>query len=191
MPLSAQGTQLLRQPTISDDAIVFVYANDLWKTSIDGGGAIRMTTNEGYESAPHFSDDGQWIAFSAQYGGNTDVYILSAGGGEPQRLTWHPGGDFVQGWTPDGKVLFRSGRDAYPTVTNRLYTVSTTGGLPTPINVPRAAYGEISADGKYAAYTPITGWDPEWRNYRGGQAMPIWIQNLETFGVKSSIYTTI
>ena len=176
----AQGTQLLRQPTISDDAIVFVYANDLWRTSINGGDAIRMTTNEGYESRPHFSVDGRWVAFSAQYGGNTDVYIMPSAGGEPQRLTWHPGGDFVQGWTPEGKVLFRSGRDAYPTVTNRIYEVAISGGLPTPINAPRAAYGEISADGKYAAYTPITGWDPEWRNYRGGQAMPIWIQDLKT-----------
>ncbi len=178
--LYAQGTQLLRQPTVSDSEIVFVYANDLWKTSLKGGEAVRLTSNEGYESLPHFSLDGKQIAFTAEYDGNVDVYVIPSGGGEPTRLTWHPGGDFVQGWTPDGQVLFRSGREGYPTQTNRFYSVSTKGGLPTPIAIPRAAFGEISPDGSHIAYVPITFWDPEWRNYRGGQAMPIWIVDMET-----------
>tara|TARA_R110002012_G_scaffold263456_1_gene446344 strand:+ start:187754 stop:191017 length:3264 start_codon:yes stop_codon:yes gene_type:complete len=176
----AQGTQLLRQPTASETEIVFVYANDLWKTSINGGQAIRLTSNEGYESSPHFSKDGKTIAFTAEYDGNVDVYTIPSEGGEPKRLTYHPDGDFVQGWTPDGEVLFRSGRDAQPTLTNKLYKVSVNGSFPVAIDIPRAAYGEISDDGKYIAYTPITSWDPEWRNYRGGQAMPIWIVNMET-----------
>lgn len=176
----AQGTQLLRQPTASETEIVFVYANDLWKTSINGGNAIRLTSNEGYESSPHFSKDGKTIAFTAEYDGNTDVYIIPSEGGEPKRLTYHPDGDFVQGWTPDGEVLFRSGREAQPTLTNKLYKVSVNGNFPVAIDIPRAAYGEISEDGKYIAYTPITSWDPEWRNYRGGQAMPIWIVNMQT-----------
>ncbi|MEL6672590.1 MAG: PDZ domain-containing protein [Bacteroidota bacterium] len=176
--LQAQGTQLLRQPTISESSVVFVYANDLWKASREGGDAIRLTSNEGQESLPHFSDDGKMIAFSAQYDGNTDVYVMPVEGGSPQRLTYHPGGDFVQGWTPDGKVLFRSGRTSRPTQTSRLYTVGMDGGLPEAIGVPRAAFGEISPNGRFVAYTPITSWDPEWRNYRGGQAMPIWIVNL-------------
>jgi tricorn protease len=178
--LFSQGTQLLREPTISDKHIVFVYANDLWKADRAGGDAIRLTSNEGYESLPHFSADEKWIAFSAEYDGNTDVYIIPAAGGSPKRLTWHPGGDFVQGWTPTGEVLFRSGRKGHPTQTNKFYSVSIKGGLPNEIKVPRAAYGEISPDGKYMAYVPITFWDPEWRNYRGGQAMPIWIINMKT-----------
>ena len=176
----AQGTQLLRQPTLSKTHVVFVYANDLWKAPLSGGTAIRLTSDIGYESLPHFSYNEKWIAFSAQYDGNTDVYVIPAEGGEPKRLTFHPGGDFVQGWTPDGKVLFRSGREGRPTQTNKFYTVSPKGGLPTSLGVPRAAYGEVSEDGKYVAYTPITGWDAEWRNYRGGQAMPIWIVDLKT-----------
>lgn len=178
--LAAQGTQLLRQPTVSATEIAFVYANDLWKVNRDGGQATRLTTDEGYESMPHFSADGKWIAFSAEYDGNTDVYVIPSTGGEARRLTWHPGRDFVQGWTPDGKVLFRSGRESHPTQTNKLYAVSTDGGLPKSIGLPRAAYGEISPDGKYVAYVPITSWDPEWRNYRGGQAMPIWIVDMAT-----------
>jgi tricorn protease len=177
---NGQGTQLLREPSVSETEIVFVYANDLWKTSIKGGDAIRLTSNEGYESNPHFSADGKYIAFTAEYGGNSDVYIIPSEGGEPKRLTWHPAGDFVQGWTPEGEVLFRSNRESKPTQTNKFYTVSATGGLPTALDIPRAAYGEISPDGAQIAYTPITSWDPEWRNYRGGQAMPIWIVDMQT-----------
>ena len=119
--ISAQGTRLLRQPTISSESIVFVYANDLWKVNREGGDAIRLTTNEGAESNPHFSNDEKWIAFSAQYDGNTDVYLIPAEGGSPKRLTWHPGADIVQGWTPDGKVMFRSGREARPTQTSKFF----------------------------------------------------------------------
>ncbi len=177
---TAQGTQLLREPAISSESIVFVYANDLWKVNRNGGDAIRLTTDEGEESLPHFSPDEQWIAFTGQYDGNTDVYVIPAEGGTPKRLTWHPGGDFVQGWTPEGEVVFRSSREGFPTQLNKLYKVSLDGGLPKALDIPRAAFGEISPDGKYIAYVPITFWDPEWRNYRGGQAMPIWIVDMKT-----------
>ncbi len=176
----AQGTMLLREPTLSDSHIVFVHANDLWKTSVDGGVAVRLTSNEGYESLPHFSQDGKWIAFTAEYDGNVDVYVIPSEGGEPKRLTFHPSGDFVQGWTPEGEIMFRSSRESHPTQTNKFYKVGMDGGLPQAIEIPRAAYGEISPDGDHIAYTPITSWDPEWRNYRGGQAMPIWIVDMKT-----------
>ncbi|TPV33268.1 protease [Paucihalobacter ruber] len=176
----SQGTQLLRQPTISNDEVVFVYANDLWKTSINGGNAIRLTSNDGYEQNPHFSPDGKWIAFTAEYDGNVDVYVMPSEGGEPKRLTYHPDGDYVQGWTPNGEILFRSGRDSKPTQTTKFYTVNPKGSFPKVIDLERAAYGDISEDGKYIAYTPIMSWDAEWRNYRGGQAMPIWIVDLKT-----------
>ncbi len=71
---TAQETRLLRQPTMSDSEIVFVYANDLWKSPLAGGKAVRLTSDEGLESYPHFSPDGSQVAFTAQYDGNTDVY---------------------------------------------------------------------------------------------------------------------
>jgi tricorn protease len=123
-------TKLLRQPTIHNNDVVFVYANDLWKASTNGGTAIRLTSDDGYESNPHFSNDGKWIAFTAQYDGNIDVFIISSEGGEPKRLTYHSAADFVQGWTPDGKILFRSNREGRPTQTNKFFTVSTQGELP-------------------------------------------------------------
>ncbi len=120
--LSAQGTMLLRQPTLNDQNIVFVYANDLWITNLTDNKTIRLTTSIGEETNPHFSPNGQWIAFTGQYDGNSDVYLLPASGGEPERLTWHPGYDKVEGWMPDGKsVIFASGRMGQPTKTSRLY----------------------------------------------------------------------
>ncbi len=176
----AQGTQLLREPTVSGSEVVFVYADDLWKTSSNGGDAIRLTSNEGSEFSPHFSPDGTLIAFTAEYDGNMDVYLIAAGGGEAKRLTFHPSNDIVQGWTPTGEVLFSSGREAVPTFTDRFYSVAVDGGFPTAIELSNAAFGEISPDGKHIAYVPLRAWDAEWRNYRGGQAVPIWILNTET-----------
>ena len=177
----AQGTQLLREPTISETSIVFVHANDLWTVNKNGGNAVRLTSNIGGESNPHFSPDGSMIAFTGQYDGNSDVFIIPAEGGSPTRLTWHTVDDVVTGWTPGGEVLFRSTRTSHPTQLNRIWKVSTEGGMPEVLPIPRAATGEMSPDGKYLAYNPITFWDPEWRNYRGGQAQPIWIVDLESF----------
>lgn len=179
--LFAQGTKLLREPALSQNHIVFVHANDLWKVDRNGGNAVRLTSNIGGETSPHFSPDGSMIAFTGQYGGNPDVYVMPAEGGEPERLTWHPGADVVTGWTPEGYILFRSSRDGHPTELNRIWKISPEGGMPEVLPVPRAASGDMSPDGKYLAYNPITFWDPEWRNYRGGQAQPIWIVDLETF----------
>ena len=172
---AAQGTRFLRQPDVSATHIVFVHANDLWLTGRDGGDGVRLTSSEGAETDPAFSADGQWIAFSGQYGGNTDVYLMPATGGQPRRLTWHPAADVVQGWTPEGEILFQSGRDAVPTQLWKFYTVPPDGGLPAPLALPQAYLGGMSGDGEYIAYQEIGYWDPEWRNYRGGQAQPIGI----------------
>lgn len=182
----AQGTRLLRQPSVAQNSIVFVYANDLWLVDRNGGDAKRLTTNSGGETNPHFSPDGKMIAFTGQYDGNGDVYVIPSTGGEPERLTYHPGNDIVTGWTPDGKVLFTSTRKGTPTKESHFYTVATDGGMPEELPIPRAVEGEISDDGKMIAYQQISFWDPEWRNHRGGQAKPIWIVDLKTFELKET-----
>ncbi|MFY0593019.1 S41 family peptidase [Roseivirga sp.] len=175
----SQGTMLLRQPTVSNSQIAFVYANDLWIVDKEGGSARRLTSNNGAETSPHFSKDGTMIAFSGQYDGNTDVFVVPAAGGEPKRLTWHPSADNVTGWTPKGEVLFSSGRKSHPTKESKFYSVSTDGGHPTELVIPRAVDGQLSADGRHMAYQQISFWDPEWRNHRGGQAKPIWIVDMK------------
>ncbi len=190
MKTTGQGTQLLRQPTISDSKIVFVYANDLWSVSKEGGDAVRLTTHEGLESSPHFSPDGKLIAFTGQYDGNTDVYVIPIEGGQPARLTWHPDVDQVTGWTPDGnEILFASARESVPTLESKFYKINKSGGMETALAIPRAVAGEISEDGNYIAYQQIGFWDAEWRNYRGGQAKPIWIVDMKNYSLKMTPQT--
>src|ERR1700733_1773628 len=105
---------LLRQPTLSHRDVAFMYGNDLWKVSREGGDAIRLTAGPGIKRDPHFSPDGQWIAFTGDYDGKLNVYIISASGGTPRRVTFHAGPDIVSGWTPDGKnILFASSREGF------------------------------------------------------------------------------
>lgn len=182
-PLSeilAQGSMLLREPDVSAEHIVFVHSNDLWVVDRDGGDARRLTTSVGAESNPKISPDGNYVAFTGQYDGNSDVFIIPIEGGDPQRLTFHPGADIVQDWMPDGSaVIFMSSRYGYPTANTTFFKVSVDGGLPDQLNIPFGFVGSISDDGQKMAYQPYRFWDPEWRNYRGGQAQPIWILNLD------------
>ena len=90
-------TRLLAQPAISKTHIAFIYAGDLWVADLDGKNVKRLTADEGGEGGPVFSPDGSLIAFTGQYDGNVDAYIVPVAGGVPTRLTWHPGQDAVQG----------------------------------------------------------------------------------------------
>jgi tricorn protease len=188
-PVEAQAnaTRMLRSPTISGSQVAFAYANNIWAVERAGGNARRLTSFQGQTTNPKFSPDGRTIAFSGDYGGNTDVYIVPAAGGEPTRLTWHPGPDQVQGWTPDGRsVLFASSRaTAAPNATPRFWTVPAAGGPESPLPLPRGFQGKISADGRRIAYRMNTSWDEERRNYRGGQNRPVWIVDLQTFDLVS------
>lgn len=183
-------TRLLRQPTISAQHVAFSYANNLWVTARDGGDARRLTSFQGVTSNPKFSPDGSMLAFSGQYGGNTDVYVVPVAGGEPRRLTWHPGADLVQGWSPDGqRAVFSTSRDAGVGNPPRFWSVAAAGDVATPLPMPRAWQGKYSPDGKRFAYRMANSWDDEWRNYRGGQNRPIWILDLATYDLETPPWT--
>jgi tricorn protease len=180
-------TRLLRMPTVSARQIAFAYANNIWVVERAGGTARRLTSFQGQTSNPHFSPDGKMLAFSAEYSGNIDVYVVPAEGGEPKRLTWHPAADLVQGWTTDGKaVLFTSTRATWaPSAAPRFWTVPVEGGIEEPLPLPRGYQGKISPDGTQIAYRMNNSWDEERRNYRGGQNRPIWIVNLKGYDLQS------
>jgi tricorn protease len=180
---NGEATRMLRAPTVSATHIAFAYANNIWVTERAGGVARRVTSFQGQTGNPKFSPDGQWIAFSAEYAGNTDVYVVPVDGGEPKRLTWHPGADSVQGWTPDGaRVMFASGRATWaPNAAPRFWTVPVAGGPADPMPIPRGYQGKISPDGRRLAYRMNNSWDEERRNYRGGQNKPIWIVDLKSY----------
>ena len=192
IPASAQsGTRLLRTPSVSAQHITFAYANNIWVVERTGGAARRLTSFQGQTQNPKLSPDGTLIAFSAEYAGNTDVYTVPVGGGQPMRLTWHPSADMVQGWTPDGKsVMFASPRASWaPSAAQRFWAVPVAGGVESPMPMPRAYQGKLSADGNRVAYRMPNSWDEERRNYRGGQNKPIWILDLKSFALDSTPFT--
>ncbi|HTV57841.1 MAG TPA: PDZ domain-containing protein [Verrucomicrobiae bacterium] len=170
---------LLRQPTLNKTDICFVYGDDLWTVSRDGGQATRLTVAPGIKRGPHFSPDGKWIAFSGEYDGKINVYVISAEGGNPRRVTFHNGPDLAVGWTPDGKqILFASSREAYASGIQRLYTVPFEGGLPTRVPLPLAFDGSYSSDGTHLAYRPGPYPWGNWDHYRGGTETAVWIANI-------------
>ena len=172
------GPLLLQSPTLSKTQIAFAFGGDIWIVNRAGGDAQRLVTGTGLLSDPHFSPDGSMIAYTGNYEGNLDVYVVAAAGGEPRRLTFHPGEDVAIGWTPDGKsVLFRSHRLSYSDP-NQLFTVPVEGGFPTALPLPMAQDGGYSPDGSHLAYSPFFQWEPDWKQYRGGQTTPIWIADL-------------
>ena len=169
---------LLRDPTVSRTQIAFAYAGYIWIVSCEGGTARRLVTGYDRASGPHFSPDGSTIAFTANYDGNADVYVVPSAGGQPRRLTYH-GSDAAVGWTPDGtRVLFVSDRDS-SSDPDHLYTIPIRGdAVPTQLPLSMAEYGSYSPDGTHLAYVPNFQWEPFWKGYRGGQTTPVWIANL-------------
>ena len=175
---------LVRQPALNRTHIVFQYARDLWSVAREGGEARRLTTAEGEESLPYFSPDGQWIAFTGEYDGNVDAFVMPAAGGVPRRLTWHPGPDTVQGWTRDGKrVLISSNRNSY-SYFRRLFTLAMDGVFPEELPLHQAQAGSYSPDGAQIAYLPLAPAFGTWKRYRGGRTTPIWIARLSDSSIE-------
>jgi len=174
---------LLQHPTVSASQIAFVYAGELWICPREGGVATRLTSGIGTVSRPFFSPDGSEIAFTGDYNGNADVYLIPAQGGERRRITYHPSPDLVMGWTRDGKqVIFASNRLSHDTF-NRLFTISREGGFPVELPFPIAAEGSYSPDGSQLAYVPLDHAFEIWKRYRGGRTSPIWIAQLRDSSV--------
>jgi tricorn protease len=173
--VNVTDTRLLEQPALSATHVAFIYAGDLWTSRHDGSDVRRLTTDTGVESNPAFSPDGRQIAFSAQYEGNTDVYVMPVEGGVPARLTWHPGVDQVQAFTTDGTaVLFTSGRAVFTNRYTQLFKVPLTGGMPEVVPIPNVAEA-VQGPGGRIAYNPIAGRYQQWKEYRGGTVSQIWI----------------
>lgn len=190
-PLSAEPTRLLRFPDIHNDLITFVYAGDIYTASIRGGAARRLTSHEGLEIFPKFSPDGSQIAFSAEYNGTRQVYVMPSSGGKPKQLTWYndvgvmpPRGGFdyrVLDWTPDGKhILVRANRLPWGIRMGRYHLVPAAGGNEIPMEIPEGGGGMFSPDGAQVVYTPIDREFRTWKRHRGGRAQDVWTYNLAT-----------
>ena len=188
-------TKLLRFPDIFGNEVVFCYASDIWKAPATGGTAVRLTAHPGIEVFPKFSPDGKWIAFTGQYDGDEQVYVIPSAGGVPKQLTYYPArgplaprwgyDNQVYGWTPDGtKVLFRSLRDAGGALESAVYTVGLDGGLPVKLPMPTSGAADFSPDAKLMVYSPLFRDFRTWKRYEGGWAQDLYIYDLATNNVK-------
>lgn len=190
--LQAQtDARMLRFPDIHGNQVVFSYGGDLWLTTAEGGVARRITTSPGLELFPHFSPDGKWIAFTGQYDGNFNVYVIPAEGGQPRQLSFVPDigeipermgpNNEVIAWTPDSKrVVFLSRRNTYNTWFGQLWSVSVEGGLPTRLDIDRGGLLAFNGDGSEMVYNRIFRNFRTWKKYTGGMAQKLSLWNFKT-----------
>lgn len=197
--LTAQEeTRLLRFPATNGQQIVFTYAGDLYTVDKTGGIARRLTNHDGFEMFPRFSPNGDQLAFTGQYDGNTEVFLMPAQGGVPERLTYTATltrddiGDrmgpnnIVMAWKNQSpEIAFRSRMRSYNDFNGSLFTVSTDGGLPQQIEVPRGGFCSFSPDDQKMAYNRIFREFRTWKRYRGGMADDVWIFDFQTKQVEN------
>ncbi|MEO1336875.1 MAG: peptidase S41, partial [Myxococcota bacterium] len=191
-PSAADAYGLMRYPDVHGKKVVFTHAGDLWIASTEGGRARRLTAHPGIEVFAKFSPDGNTIAFTAQYDGDEQVYVMPTQGGQPRQLTYYPargplparwGYDHqVYGFSPDGKhVIFRGLRDHWTVAKSRLYKVPVAGGAPEPLPPIVAGAGALSPDGRTLFYSPLFRDFRTWKRYQGG-----WAQDLYAYDLKSN-----
>ncbi|HNP22299.1 MAG TPA: PDZ domain-containing protein [Panacibacter sp.] len=167
--LAQTDASLFRFPDVSQTQVIFTYANDVWVVAKEGGMAYKLSSPPGVEMMPKFSPDGKQVAYTADYDGNRDVYVIPVAGGIPKRLTQHGYNDRVVDWTNDGKsILFASGRESGKERYNQFYTVPASGGVETKLPLAYAEYGSYSPDGKQMAVVIMSQVGRNWKRYRGG-----------------------
>lgn len=187
-PAGPPEARLLRFPDARGDAVVFVYAGDLWRAPVSGGPALRLTAHPGLELFPKLSHDGKWIAFSGEYTGTRQVFVMPAWGGTPKQLTFATdvgpmpprGGwdNWVLGWTKDGKILVRMNRVPWSNRMGRYYLVDPKGGLETPLEIPEGGSASLSPDGTKLAYCPVDREFRTWKRTKGGRAQDVWLYDF-------------
>jgi tricorn protease len=191
--LAAEEARVLRFPAIHENQIVFSYAGDLYTVSAKGGVARKLTSHKGFEVFPRFSPDGKYIAFTGEYDGNREVYLIPSEGGVPKRLTFTPTlsrddvsdrmgpNNMVMGWKHDNShIVFRSRMREWNDFNGQLYLASIEGGIPEQLPLPRGGFCSFSPDDKKLAYNRIFREFRTWKRYRGGMADDIWVYDFET-----------
>lgn len=187
------STRLLRFPTTNGNQIVFCYAGQLYAVSKEGGVARRLTSGPGYTSFPRFSPDGTQIAFTSQYDGNTEVYVMPAEGGEPKRLTITAtiGRDdisdrmgpnnIVMAWQNTKPLIaFRTRKKSFDAFIGQLYTVGLDGELAQQLPVPRGGFLSFSSDDSKMVYNRVFREFRTWKHYRGGMSDDVWLHDFKT-----------
>ena len=188
--MAIDDARLLRYPDINGDKIVFVYAGDIWSVNANGGDAKRLTSHDGLELFPKISPDGKWIAFSAEYSGSRQIWVMPSEGGTARQLTYYnsygvmpPRGGYdnvVLDWTPDSKqIMIRANRTPFGERNGKYFLVSLDGGLEKPLPIINGGFAALSSDGQQVCFTPVDREFRTWKRYKGGRATELWTYNLK------------
>ena len=186
---AVDDARMLRYPDINGNLVTFVYAGDIWTTDASGGNARRLTSHPGIELFPKISPDGRWIAFSAEYSGSRQIWVMPSQGGAARQLTFYnsvgempPRGGFdhvVLDWTPDSRrILFRANRTTFGERNGRYFTVGLEGGLEEPLPLVNGGFATYSPDGSQLCFTPVDREFRTWKRYKGGRATELWSYDL-------------
>ena len=191
--MATENVRMLRFPAVHGEKVVFTYAGDLYTVPLKGGVARRLTSDEkGYEMFARFSPDGKHIAFTGQYDGNTEVFLIPSEGGVPERLTYTAtlGRDdisdrmgpnnIVMTWKNNNEIIYRSRKQSFNSFKGQLFAVSDEGGISKELPLPSGGWCTFSPDGKKMAYNRIFREFRTWKYYKGGMADDVWIYNFET-----------
>lgn len=191
--LAQEEMRLMRFPAIHGDQVVFSYAGDLYTVNVEGGIARRLTTHPGYEMFSRFSPDGKQIAFTAQYDGNTEIYVMPSTGGKPKRLTYTATlmrddisdrmgpNNIAITWTPDGKnIIYRSRAISFNDFIGHLFSVPVDGGMSERLPLSTGGFCSYSPDGKKLAFNRVFREFRTWKYYKGGMADDIWIYDFQS-----------
>lgn len=171
---SAQATPgYFRAPALHGETLVFTAEGDLWKVPVGGGEALRLTTHPGIETSATISPDGASVAFSAQYEGPTECYVMPLDGGLPRRLTWTGEGTYPVGWTPDGEVLCAT--RAHSTLPDtQLVTINLEDGTETLLPLAQASDGAFDITGTQLVFTRLPFQGSSTKRYVGGTVQNLW-----------------
>ncbi|MDT8394064.1 MAG: protease, partial [Bacteroidales bacterium] len=190
--LAQDESRLMRFPAVHGDQVVFTYAGDLYTVGRAGGVARKLTNDaDGYEMFARFSPNGEYLAFTGQYDGNTEVYVMPAGGGIPFRATYTAtlGRDdisdrmgpnnIVMTWKDNQEIVYRSRKQSFNSFKGQLFLADREGGLSEELPLPAGGFCTYSPDGKKLAYNRVFREFRTWKYYKGGMADDIWIYDFD------------
>lgn len=171
----------LRFPAVRGNTVVFTSEGDLWKSTLEGGQAQRLTTHTSPETNAAISPDGQMLAFSAFYEGTQEAYVMPISGGLPKRISFENGVVRVLGWSPQGEVLVAmqnaTGPNTYPVVASIQWQNLKQRVFP----VAEANDAALDDTGRFLYFTrfglQLSGDNA--RQYRGGLKAQIWRFDLQ------------
>ena len=182
--------RLMRFPAIHDNQVVFSYAGNLYTVDPNGGTARKLTSSPGYEMFARFSPDGKNIAFTGQYDGNTEVYVMPSQGGDPKRVTYTAtiGRDdvsdrmgpnnIVMTWKDNEHIVYRSRCESFNAFVGQLYLADINGGLSEQLPLPTGGFCSYSPDGKQLAFNRIFRQFRARKYYHAGMADDVWIYDF-------------